>query len=139
MIILDTNVVSEPLKVRPDLNVVAWLDRQVTETLYLTATSLAELKLGIEMLPLGKRKAALRIDLTALIDRLFGSRVLPFEQAAATPYASIISQARTKGKSIGIADGQIAAIASVQKFTVATRDSAPFITAGIRVINPWNE
>lgn len=137
MIVLDTNVVSEPMK--PDGNpaVQAWLDRQTAETLYLTATSLSELLVGIGILPDGKRKEGLDAALTELMAQLFGSRILPFDQKAATTYASLVGRARTGGYLISVADAQIAAIASVHGFTVATRDTAPFVAAGVPVINPW--
>lgn len=138
MIVLDTNVVSEPMRLAGNPNVRAWLDRQVAETLYLTATSLAELLLGIEVLPEGKRKEGLAAALADLMATLFSSRVLPFDQHAAAAYAPIVSRARARGTAISVADGQIAAIASVCGFTVATRDTAPFLAAGVPVINPWD-
>jgi predicted nucleic acid-binding protein len=119
-------------------NVRAWLDRQVAETLYLTATSLAELLVGIEVLPSGKRKEGLAAALADLMATLFGFRILPFDQQAAAAYAPIVSRTRASGTSISVADGQIAAIASVCGFTVATRDTAPFLAAGLPVINPWD-
>lgn len=139
MIIVDTIVLSEAVRTGRNLAVVGWLDRQIIETLYLTATSLSELRLGIEVLPAGKRKTALNADVKALIATFFGSRVLPFDREAAFAYAVIIARARAVGKSVSITDGQIAAIASVHNFMVATRDTAPFIALGISVINPWEE
>lgn len=68
---------------------------------------------------------------------LFGSRFLPFDQAAAMAYAPLIGRARASGCLISVADGQIAAIAAVHGFTVATRDTVPFVAAGVPVINPW--
>jgi predicted nucleic acid-binding protein len=138
MIVLDTNVVSEPMRLAGNPTVRAWLDRQVAETLYLTATSLAELLVGIEVLPSGKRKEGLAAALADLMATLFGSRILPFDQQAAAAYAPIVSRTRASGTSISVADGQIAAIASVCGFTVATRDTAPFLAAGLPVINPWD-
>ena len=137
MIILDTNVVSEPMRLNGNPAVQAWLDQQVAETLYLTTTSLSELLVGIEILPEGKRKEGLSIALNELVVRLFGSRILPFDQQAATLYASLVSRARASGHLISVADGQIAAIANLHGFAVATRDTAPFIAAGVSVINPW--
>lgn len=139
MIILDTNVVSEPMRANGNPAVKAWLDRQVAETLYLTATSLSELLVGIEMLPGGKRKDGLEAALSGLLDVLFGSRILPFDRSAAVTYAPLVNRARIGGRLISVADGQIAAIAAVHGFTVATRDTAPFIAAGVPVINPWAE
>jgi predicted nucleic acid-binding protein len=137
MIVLDTNVVSEPMRAQGSAAVTAWLDQQHADTLYLTATSLSELLVGIEILPAGKRKDGLDSALVDLLGRLFGSRILPFDKAAAVAYAPIIGRARDAGQSISVADGQIAAIATVHGFTIATRDAAPFKTAGVPVVNPW--
>lgn len=139
MIVLDTNVVSEPMRPNGNIAVRTWLDRQVAETLYLTATSLSELLVGIEILPDGKRKEGLDTALSDLLDMLFGSRILPFDRTAAIQYAPLVSRARASGRPISVADGQIAAIAAVHGFTVATRDTAPFIAAGVPVTNPWEE
>jgi len=137
MILLDTNVVSEPTKPRPDPRVTAWLNLQVPETLYLATTSLSELLLGIELLPSGRRKQGLSEQMDALIRRYFGERILAFDREAAIACASIVAQASRGGYAIATPDGQIAAIAAVHGFTVATRDVAPFVAAGIPVLNPW--
>jgi len=137
MIVLDTNVVSEPMRVNGDPAVAAWLDRQVAETLFLTATSLSELLVGLEILPAGKRKQSLSAALGQLLEVLFGSRVLPFDQRAALAYAPLVARARSGGRLISVADGQIAAIVAVHGFSVATRDTAPFVAAGVPVVNPW--
>lgn len=137
MIILDTNVVSEPLKPSGDIRVQQWLDQQPIETLYLTATSLSELLLGVKLLPDGKRKKTLDIALSVLLARLFGPRIFSFDNIAATSYASLMCCARALGRPISVADGQIAAIAFVHGFSVATRDTKPFEAVGVQVINPW--
>jgi len=137
VIVLDTNVVSEPMKAQGDPAVTAWLDRQVADTLYFTATSLSELLVGIELLPAGKRRSGLDKALAELVMRLFGPRILPFDQQAATVYARLVDRARAAGHAITFADGQIAAIAGAHGFTVATRDRAPFAATGVSVINPW--
>ena len=137
MIILDTNVVSEPMKPGGHRGVQAWLDDQLAETLYLTSISLSELLLGVEVLPDGKRKDGLAAALSELLTTLFGARILPFDQQAAAMYAGRVSRARASGRPISMADGQIAAIAAVHGFTVATRDTAPFVAAGVPVVNPW--
>ena len=139
MIVLDTNVVSEPMKANGNPAVTAWLDRQVADTLYLTTTSLAELMVGIEILPAGKRKRGLAAALGELLARLFGSRILPFDQQAAMIYATMVGRARAGGHVISVADGQIAAIAAVHGFTVATRDTVAFTAVGAPVINPWQD
>src|SRR5438105_973546 len=138
MIILDTNVVSEALKVGRSTAVVAWLDKQAAETLYLTAISLSELLIGVQLLPAGKRKDGLSTDLSNLLAKLFGSRVLPFDRKAAIVFGTMVGAARTAGKNVSMPDGQIGAIASVHGFTVATRDTAPFVALGVPIINPWD-
>ena len=137
MILLDTNVVSEPLLPRPDRKVLAWLDAQVAETLYLSTVSLAELLFGVENLPAAKRRKALAFSLQEKIMALFGERIVPFDLAAAEAYAKIVVRARRHGHPISVADAQIAAIAAARQFSVATRDEAPFNAAGVPVINPW--
>ena len=73
------------------------------------------------------------------MDRLFEERILPFDRQAAITYGAIVGKARLAGKSVSMPDGQIGAIAVTHGFTVATRDTAPFLALGIPVINPWDE
>jgi predicted nucleic acid-binding protein len=77
--------------------------------------------------------------LVALLEDLFGTRVLPFDRDAAVMYASVVGRARKVGHPISVADGQIAAIAATRGFAVATRDTIPFAAAGVPVIDPWQE
>lgn len=137
MIILDTNVISEPMRLQGDPAVQEWLDRQDAETLYVTAISVAELLVGIELVPMGKRRTNLTASLSKLLERLFGTRVLAFDQPAAIAYASVVARARAVGYTLSVADAQIAAIALVTGFTVATRDTEPFEAARIPIVNPW--
>jgi len=137
VILIDTNVVSEAMRPRPDRRVLEWLDAQAPETLYLSAVSLAELLLGIESLPTGKRREALAASLAGQIVGLFGERIVSFDLSAAQNFAQIVTRARRRGYPIAVADAQIAATAASRKFMVATRDEAPFQAAGIPVLNPW--
>jgi predicted nucleic acid-binding protein len=138
MILLDTNVVSEPLKLTGDVGVLTWLDAQIIETLYLSAISLAELRFGIAALAPGKRRDTLHTSLEQRILPLFIGRILPFDAAASEAYAVLRASARVQGKAIAPADGYIAATASSHGLIVATRDTSPFEAAGLTVINPWN-
>ena len=138
MIVLDTKVVSEAMKPSPNPTVLAWLNAQVAETLYLSSVTLAELLYGIGTLPEGRRKDALAGMLDGLLE-LFASRVLPFDADAARCYAQLATQARAAGKGFPTPDGYIAAIAVSHGFTVATRDTSPFEAAGVPVINPWEK
>ena len=137
MILLDTNVISEPMRPNPDGEVLSWLDAQAAESLYLATVSLAELLLGIERLPACKRRKALAAALQEQVIALFGKRIVPFDLGAAETYAQIVTRARRHGHHISVADAQIAAIAAPRKVTMATRDEAPFQAAGVPVINPW--
>ena len=137
MILLDTNVVSEPLKASCDVGVLTWIDAQIVETLYLSTVSLAELRFGIEALPTGKRKDMLRASFVQRILPLFVGRILPFDMAASEAYAMLRARARVDGKAISPADGYIAATAMAHGLSVATRDTGPFEAAGLTVINPW--
>ena len=138
MIVLDTNVISEPLRPRADPAVVRWLDAQDPETLYLTATALSELLIGIALLPAGKRKRGMELAMQSLQTRLFADRFLSFDREAAIAFALLGSRAAAKGFASSVADCQIAAIAAVHGFAVATRYTAPFLAAGVSVINPWD-
>lgn len=137
MILLDTNVISEPMRTA-DGRVVAWIDAQPLETLYLAAITVAELRFGVATLPTGKRRDALHDRLEQQVLPLFTGRVLPFDLAASQAFADLMARARAAGRAIGATDGYIAAIASANGFAVATRDTSPFIAAGVRVINPWD-
>jgi toxin FitB len=137
MIVLDTNIFSEPIKAQANPAVMAWLDRQAVETLYLTVVSLAELLVGVETLPAGRRRHGISAGLGELVSTLFGPRILPFDLEAARAYSILVARARAVGHTISVSDGQIAAIAAARGFMVATRDAAPFLAAGVPVINPW--
>ena len=138
MIILDTNVVSEPMKPESDPRVDAWFDRHEAKLLYLTAISLSELLLGIARTTEGRRKQGLIIALERVRLRI-ADGVLSFDEAAAMAYAELMARTRASGFTVSEPDGQIAAIAKVHGFTVATRDVEPFLAAGVSVINPWEE
>lgn len=86
MILLDTNVISEPLRASPDLNVLAWIDAQVIETLYLSTICLAELRFGIAVLDDGKRKQMLYKSLEQQVLPLFDGRILTFDEPASQAY-----------------------------------------------------
>lgn len=137
MILLDTNVISELWRSEPNANVLSWLDEQLLETLYLSAVTVAELRLGLAIMPEGKRRQTFIDRLEREVLPLFGQRVLPFDVASSHAYAVLMAQARANGQAVGVADGYIAAIAHSRALSVASRDVAPFQAAGLHVINPW--
>lgn len=137
MILLDTNVLSEPFKPAASPAVLSWLDAQAIETLYLSTITLAEIRFGIAALPDGRRRAILHQRLEEQVVPAFTDRIIPFGVEATFAYAELRARARTAGRAIGTADGYIAAIACAYNFAVATRDVAPFVAAGLTTINPW--
>ena len=139
MIMLDTNVVSEPWKPVPELRVLAWIDAQAIETLFLSAITVAELRFGIAAMPAGRRRSVLHERLEQDVLPLFDGRILSFDLAASAAYADLMVRARSEGKAIGMADGYIAAIAASRGYVVASRDVSPFEAAGVRVLNPWED
>ena len=137
MILLDTNVVSEPLRQAPDARVIEWIDAQPLETLFLSAITVAELRAGVALLPAGKRRTGLQQNLEKRVLPLFAGRVLPFDLACTTAYAELMAKTRKAGLAVATADGYIAAIALANRFEVASRDTGPFEAAGVAVVNPW--
>ena len=138
MIVLDTNIISEAMKPSANPGVIAWLNEQALDTVYLSSVTLAELLYGIGSLPDGRRKTALAVSLDGLLE-LFDRRVLPFDAAAAQCYADLAVKARAAGKGFPLPDGYIAATAAAHGYVVATRDTGPFEAAGLPVINPWGQ
>jgi predicted nucleic acid-binding protein len=137
MILIDTNVISEPWRLTPDARVLAWIDAQAIETLYLSAVTIAELHFGIASMPAGKRRTTLHDRLENEVLPLFEGRLLPFDLDASQAYADLMAQAKAAGRAIGKADGYIAATAAAHGLMVATRDTSPFEAAGVPIINPW--
>jgi predicted nucleic acid-binding protein len=136
VIILDTNVVSEAMKPEAKPSVIAWLDAQDADQLFLTTITVAELLFGIGSAPSGRRKDTLAAAFEGLVE-LYEDRILAFDLDAARAFAGIAVNARQAGQSLPLADGYIAAIAAVRGFAIATRDTGPFAAAGVPVINPW--
>lgn len=139
MILLDTNVVSEPLRQAPDPRVIDWVDAQPLETLYLCAVTVAELRTGVALLPRGKRRTELQANLETRVLPLFAGRVLGFTMDCTQVYAELMRKARVLGRPVAVADGYIAAIAAAHGMVVATRDAGPFLALGLGVCNPWTE
>ena len=138
MIILDTNVISEAMRPQPSAKVLAWLDAQHVQTLFTTSITWSELMLGLENLPDSKRKHGLQITLKAIQERMLKGRILAFDEAAAAQFGRLMIKTQRQGLVMGIADSQIAAIAHERRMPVATRDTEPFLAAGLKVINPWD-
>lgn len=137
MILIDTNVISELWTVKPNPNVLAWIDAQAVETLYLSAVTLAELRYGLATMPEGKRRTIYQKRLEQEVLPTFAGRVLAFDLDTSKTYAELMARARGEGKAIAKADGYIAATAAMHGLIVATRDTSPFEAGGLEVIDPW--
>jgi predicted nucleic acid-binding protein len=137
MIVLDTNVLSEPFKSKPSTKVLEWLDGQVAETLYMTTITRAELRFGVLRLPDGKRKKDLTGKIEEVLD-LFNGRTLAFDVEASEQLAQILARTEKVGQKPPVPDAYIAAIAAAKRFAVATQNVNHFQSTGIPLINPWN-
>ena len=138
MIVLDSNVVSEMMKERPNSDVLAWLDSQLTETLFITAVTEAEIRTGIAILPDGQRRRQLNTAAERAFGTYFSDRILSFDSEAAQFYALIAADRRAVGRPISQADCQIAAIARSRGGAVATRNVDDYTGCGIEVLDPWS-
>ena len=121
----------------PDEEVRGWVAAHQPSSLYTTAITQAEILLGIEVMPKGKRRADLMAAAEIMFVKVFAGRILPFDSDAARVSAEVGFQRRRLGRPIGHYDLQIAAIARSSGAAVATRDTADFAYCGITVIDPW--
>lgn len=139
MFILDTNVISELMKATPAPAVLTWMSLRPPDDLFISTISMAEILFGIELLPKGKRRDGLLREAEVTFTRDFAGRILGFDEGAARMFGSIVAARRMQGHPIGIADGQIAAIARYRQLILATRDTSDFEGCGVRLVNPWQE
>jgi len=137
MIVLDTNVISEAMRPVPNRNVQRWLSAQPSLQLFTTTVSLSEILYGIEILPVGKRRAGLLAVAETMFAKLFAQRVLGFDTQAARAFPGIAAARRLQGRPISILDSQIAAIAKANGATLATRNTPDFVNCGVGLVNPW--
>ena len=138
-IVLDTSVVSEPKRPRPDPVVRAWFERQDPDRLFLTTTVVCELAEGIERMPPGRRRRDFEGWLDGLIAEDFRDRVLALDVAAARLYGRLVASAYAQGRPPRMGDAQVAAVAARDGMAVATRDAADFEPFGVPLIDPWAE
>jgi predicted nucleic acid-binding protein len=138
VIILDTNVISALMRSEADPVVVRWLDGLPPESLWTTAITVFEVRLGLEVLAAGRRRRLLEAAFAAALDEDFGGRVLPFDQAAAQTAGRIAAERRRAGRTVEIRDVQIAGIAKARKSAVATRNRRHFEGLGLDLLDPWS-
>ncbi|TVQ94208.1 MAG: type II toxin-antitoxin system VapC family toxin [Deltaproteobacteria bacterium] len=139
MRVLDTNVLSELIRPRPDPAVVAWVRKQPTSSLYTTTITQAEMLYGVAVMPAGRRRDDLRTAVRDLFEVDLSGRVIPFDGDAAVIYAEIAAHRRSLGRPISQLDGLIASIARSRGSAVATRNETDFADCGLDVVNPWSD
>ncbi len=139
MIVIDTNVVSELMRVVPNRAVLDWFGRRDAGELHISAVTEAELRRGVAILPGGRRRDALADAVDAMVAEDFAHRVLPFDGPAAVAFAAVFAERSAAGRPIGFPDCQIAATARARGAAVATRNVGDFEGCGIVVVNPWDE
>lgn len=137
MIILDTNVLSALMRSEPDPAVVAWLDRQPAESVWITSITVFEVQLGLSLLPASRRKRALEAAFSALVQEDLDRRVLDFDSEAATAAADLAARRQKRGRPADMRDTQIAGIAIARRAMLATRNTRHFSDSGIALVDPW--
>jgi hypothetical protein len=137
MIILDTNVLAALMRTVPEALVVAWLDRQPAESVWITSITLFEARFGLALLPSGRRRQTLEAAFARLLKEDLENRVLDFDSAAATEAASLAAARQRSGRPVDMRDTQIASIALARHATLATRNVRHFGDLKISIVDPW--
>jgi len=137
MIILDTNVLSAVMRRDADLAVVAWLDRQPAESLWVTTITIFEVRFGLELLPDSRRRRELEEAFSQALKEDFQRRILPFDFPAAEEAALLAARRRSAGRAVDFRDTQIAGIAMARQATLATRNIRHFEDLSVAVVDPW--
>ena len=136
--LIDTNVLSELMRVQPDVQVLNWLERHADAGLFTSSITKAEIFLGIALLQKGKRRTHLEAAAQAMFTEDFFGRCLPFDGQSAEVYARIVAERQRLGKPITTEDAQIAAIALTANLTLVTRNTKDFVEIeGLKLVNPW--
>lgn len=137
MIVLDTNIVSEFMGAPPDPSVLVWLNTLTPRQIGITSIQTAEIMKGLANLPAGRRRDALLRDYRSFRANLPDTNLLAFDEAAALEFGNILAQRARAGRPTKEMDAQIAAIAVVHGYPLATRDTADFEHCGLTLINPF--
>jgi predicted nucleic acid-binding protein len=138
MILLDTNVVSEMMRKSPEPRVIKWLDTLQESYIWISSITMAEIRLGIALLPNGKRKTLLFEIAEQMFAEDFANQCLPFDCEAARNYSQIVADRQCQGRPISVEDAQIASIALTGSMTLSTRNIKDFHgIPNLKIINPW--
>lgn len=137
--LLDTNVLSELMRERPDAGVLDWFAQNTRATMRTSTVTQAEILTGIALLPAGKRRMALAEAAEQMFEQDFAGHCLAFDTAAAKHYALIVAARTRQGQPISTEDAQIAAIALACGLTMVTRNTKDFENIdGLTLANPWH-
>lgn len=136
MIILDTNVLSALMRQTPDKNVIVWLDKQPRTSVWTTSVTILEVRFGLQIMPLGKRRSLLIQAFEGVLDKI-GYRVAPFDAVAAQHAGDLMASRQKRGRPGELRDTMIAGIVLAHHATLATRNITHFEDLSVPVINPW--
>jgi predicted nucleic acid-binding protein len=139
VILLDTDVLSALMRERPDGMVLAWMDRQPAESVWISSITLFEVRLGLELLPPAKRRRALESEFERVLRDDLEGRVLDFDGAAAVEAAALAAARQKAGRPSGVRDTLIAGIALARRATLATRNVRHFQDLNVPVVDPYHE
>lgn len=137
-LLLDTNVLSEVTKPRPDHNVLQWLDGLDEDRTFISVISIAEIRRGVALLDDGKKRSALEDWLSQDLPQRFEGRVLPVTERIAIAWGDLMGFAKKNGRGLSSMDAMIAATAAAHDLTLATRNIKDFEGLGIELLDPWS-
>lgn len=137
--LIDTNVLSEGTRPVPDERVATWLRTQSPLDLAISVLTLGEVEKGIDLLPTGRRRAALESWLSKDLPVQFQGRVLLIDEAVAREWGRLSVRSRNSGRHLPMVDGLLLATASVHGLTLVTRNESDCAARGVPVLNPWRE
>jgi len=135
--LLDTNIISELVKPRPEANVTDWIESTDESLLYLSVLTLGEIRRGIATLPQSRRRVSLEAWLDKNLRARFESRILDIDQGVADRWGQLTATARNMGILLPVIDGLLAATALEHNMTLVTRDTGRIPSIGVPVFNPW--
>ena len=137
--LLDTNIISELVKPKPEANVTEWIENTSESLLYLSVLTLGEIRRGIAALPQSRRRATLEAWLDKDLRARFENRILVIDQEVADRWGLLTAAARNSGIVLPVIDGLLAATALEHNLTLVTRDSGQIPSMGVAVFNPWEK
>ena len=137
MIVLDTNVLSELMRAKPDQAVLDWLDLQPPQSVWITAITIFECRLGLALLPAGRRRKALSAGFEDLLAHDLERRILAFDTEAAVEAAALAAERQRVGRPVDVRDTLIAGIVQARRATLVTRNVRHFEGLQVEVVNPW--